>query len=224
LEDLNSINNFSSDSISHSRQGWQYLVQRILNNEFSNELQILQLKLDSNIFQQYQIKENQRIYKVHIVPLLYLPSHAAIQSILFRVGSIVQYPTIIIHIAHRLITPLVEQKQDISGVLISPKWRHSIDEQHLSSYNSDDKPQMTMHTNSYQDEPLSSFNNLFFRKHHRNSTVDKFYDNNLPLRSISYGFDLGSKTRTRETIQQDTRISSVNYRLPANKIELDRNQ
>jgi len=126
--------------------------------------------------------------------------------------------------AHRLITPLVEQKQDISGVLISPKWRHSIDEQHLSSYDSDDKPQMTMHKNSYQDEPLSSFNNLFFRKHHRNSTVDKFYDNNLPLRSISYGFDLGSKTRARETVQQDTRISSVNYRLPANKIELDRNQ
>jgi hypothetical protein len=39
--------------------------------------------------------------------------------------------------AHRLITPLVDQsEQDISGVLISPKWRHSIDEQHFSSHDS----------------------------------------------------------------------------------------
>ena len=132
---------------------------------------------------------------------------------------------------------------DDSFIITSPKWRYSIDEQYFSAPNShaqisfpinqrssDNLRQMTIqatHRDSYQDEPLSSLHNLFFHKHHRNSIAEKFYDNNLPrlsLRSISYGFGLEDKTRTRKQIQQDTIISSSNYRLPANKIELDINQ
>jgi hypothetical protein len=75
-----------------------------------------------------------------------------------------------------------------------PPNQHSLDDLRQRIIN-------VIRTNSYQDELFSSLT----RKHH--------YDNHLSrlsLRSISYGFDLGTKT---------THISS-----PPNKIELDINQ
>ncbi len=80
----------------------------------------------------------------------------------------------------------------------------------------------TLCKNSYQDEPSSSL----IRKRHQNSVVNIHDDNHLSrlsLRSISYGFGLG--TKTWKTIPNQKQInSSPNYRLPANKIELDQNQ
>jgi hypothetical protein len=81
--------------------------------------------------------------------------------------------------------------------------------------------------NSYQDEPISSL----IRKRPQNSIVDIHQPNNLSrlsLRSISYAF--GPGTKTWKTIHQEnktvheTLTSSPNYRLPANKIELDLTQ
>lgn len=117
-----------------------------------------------------------------------------------------------------------------SFFLLSPNWRRSLDEHHVShsqlSFPTNQRFSDTLHdttvpTSSYQDEPLSTF----FRKHHRNSAVEKLYDNNrsrLSLRSISYGFGLAKKPR--QTTEHNQIISSSNYRLPSNKIELDMNQ
>ncbi|CAF1489102.1 unnamed protein product [Adineta steineri] len=119
-EDLNSSKKISKDSISYSRQGWQYLIQRILNDDFSNELQILQLKLDSNIFQQYQhslideyrIQENNRINKIQCLSFLLVPNRKAIRSIFIRVASMLHYSIINMHVTHIVIIPLVVVQLD----------------------------------------------------------------------------------------------------------------
>jgi hypothetical protein len=132
-------------------------------------------------------------------------------------------------------------------LLASPKWHPSIDEEHFDSRaqfslptnqrSSDDLRQMIMQVirrNSYQDGQKhdESAHNLIYRKRHRNSTTDISHENNkarLSLRSISYGFSLGTKTwsnlHDRNKMPYENMISSSpNYRLPANKIELDINQ
>jgi hypothetical protein len=110
-----------------------------------------------------------------------------------------------------------------SSMITSPKWRASIDEQHDSharislpsnQRSSDDLHQIlinAIHRNSYQDEPISSL----IRKHHLSR---------LSLHSISYDFGLGK--RTRQTIDNQKKIQqeNISYRLPSNKIELDKNQ
>ncbi len=103
------INFFSRDSVSHSRQDWRDLIQRILDNEIN----ILQLDRDSNGFQrysyqltnEYKIEENERIYNVHNLSLLWLPSRETSRSISIRVGSILRYSTIKIHMAHIMTLP-----------------------------------------------------------------------------------------------------------------------
>jgi hypothetical protein len=105
----------SKDSISHSRQGWQYLVQRILNNEFSSELKLLQIELNSNFFQryrnqltnEYEIKEDQRIYKVHLLPFQWLPTRQTIKSMLIQAGSVLRYSTVNPHMAESKLIPSV---------------------------------------------------------------------------------------------------------------------
>ncbi|UJR21960.1 hypothetical protein I4U23_025028 [Adineta vaga] len=156
-------------------RGWQYLIERILNNEFSNEIQIVRVKLDTNIFQQllsneYQFQETDRSYKVLKINSLCLPSQGIIQSTLIRIGCTLRYSIVEIDMDHTMIIPLeiqldveiklskiepiisIVQKSvkipltkyfipisnkrisivdDGSFVILSPKWRRSIDEQHF---------------------------------------------------------------------------------------------
>ena len=90
-----------------------------------------------------------------------------------------------------------------SLVITSPKWRPSIDETPVDSHQRMSK---LIRKNSHSDEPISPFT-------HPNHL------SRLSLRSISYGFGLG--TKTRKNIPPDQPIA---YHLPSNKIELDLTQ
>jgi hypothetical protein len=64
------------------------------------------------LINEYKIEENERIYKVHNLALLCLPSREMIRSIPIRVGSILRYSTINIHMAHSMIVPLLVQDRN----------------------------------------------------------------------------------------------------------------
>lgn len=138
----------------------------------------------------------------------------------------------------------------------SPQWRTSLDERPYSSLDSrtrasisnpqrssDEMRQLIMQTirNSVHangtktEENFTSFNNLFFRRRPGNSMLDLNQENNLnrvSLRSISYGFGLGTKTWSNaldppvpsSSTPMEPTVISPNYRLPSNKIDLDVNQ
>ncbi|CAF1067325.1 unnamed protein product [Rotaria sordida] len=117
LEDINSTKISFPDSFSHSRQGWRYLVQYILNNKLYLERKLLQFNLDSNVFQQYQyqftkeykIEENERIYKTHALSLHWLPSRSTAKLISIQIASILRYPNISANIDHIMIIPFIVQ-------------------------------------------------------------------------------------------------------------------
>ena len=110
VEDVNSTKIFHSNLY----QTWRYFVRRILNNEFSDELKILHLSLDCNIFQrnqqslinEYKINENERIYRIHSLSFLCLPGR---QINMIRTGSILQYRNIYSKINHTMIIPFINQ-------------------------------------------------------------------------------------------------------------------
>jgi len=89
------VNVFSQPPISHSRQGWKDLVQRILNNELSP------------CINEYKIEENERMYKIHRRPFFRLP----IKSKSFiLVGSIIRYSILKIDWIRMMLVPSTENK------------------------------------------------------------------------------------------------------------------
>ena len=102
-----------------------------------------------------------------------------------------------------LVLPLKNSLNETdSFVNTSPKWRSSLDEKHH------DIRQLIQKT---------------LGKQPQNSIVNLHDLSRLSVHSISYGF--GLRTKTWKKISQERSLTpSPNYRLPSNKIELDRDQ
>jgi hypothetical protein len=136
---------------------------------------------------------------------------------------------------------------DWSHVIMSPTWRSSFDEQLSPStesrirasptnvrYSSDEMRHLIIRsigTNSLPNQTFTSFNSFLNRQRHGHSMIELNQESNrtrLSARSISYGFGLATGTRPTSVEQQkilfDSNNISPNYRLPANKIDLNLHQ
>ena len=158
--------------------------------------------------------ENGRVYYIHRRPLFCLPDRGKIRKKIGPIGSTIRYSIEKIHLPSMIRISLFEQTESLATkhvtsksskispnnpfILTSPQWRPSLDEEH-------------------QDNLRQSINKLIHIP--LSPIIPRNHLSRLSLRSIFYGFDLGTKTRNKHHL-----TSSPTYHLPANKFELDLNQ